>query len=114
MHCDSSHLLMAYCTLISLKDESDLLDVTEYLTDADPKQIYHLGVVLGLSQQRVKGWLDSHSVTFLDDVITAWLQRKDMVVKRGTPTWKTLVKALQHQRVALVDVANKIVEEKGI
>ena len=77
-------------------------------------QIYHLGVVLGLSQQRVKGWLDSHSGTFLDDVITAWLRKEDMVDKRGIPTWKSLVKALQRRRVALVDVANKIVEERGI
>jgi len=82
--------------------------------DVEPLQIYNLGLVLGLSQQRVKGWLDSQAATFLDDVITAWLKREDMVVKKGAPTWKTLVKALRHPRVALLDAANKIVKDKEI
>jgi len=90
----------------------DLVDVTEYFMDVKPLQLYNLGVVLGLNQQRVKGWLDSP--TFLDDVITAWLQREDKVDKKGRPTWKTLVKALRHSRVALLDIANEIVKDKGV
>ena len=90
----------------------DLIDVTEYFMGVGPLQLYNLGLVLGLNQQRVKGWMDSP--TFLDDVITAWLQREDKVDKKGAPTWKTLVKALRHQRVALVDVANKIAQDKSI
>jgi len=43
-------------------------------------------VVLGVSQQHVKGWLDFQTATFLDDVITAWLKSEDMVDKQhGKP-----------------------------
>ena len=87
----------------------DLVDVTDYLVELDKTHIYHLGLVLGLNQPRVKGMKDSE--TFLDDVILAWLQRVDQVEKRGAPAWQRLVEALRHRRVGQNGIANKIEEE---
>ena len=75
----------------------------------DKPSIYHLGVVLGLSQHRVKGIKDSE--TFLDDMIAAWLQKVDQV---GVPTWQRLVKALRHKRVGQTGIANEIEKDKLI
>ena len=52
--------------LYLLLDEDDLLEVTDYLKNLEKTHIYHLGVVLGLRQNRVKTMMDS--VVFLDDV----------------------------------------------
>ena len=82
----------------------DHIDITNYLLELEKNHIYHLGLVLGLSQSRVKGMMDS-STTFLDDVIAAWLRREDQV---KLPTWKNLVKALRHPRLNQNGVADKI------
>jgi len=37
----------------------DLVDITDYLVELDKTHIYHLGLVLGLNQPRVKGMEDS-------------------------------------------------------
>ena len=55
--------------------------LTEYLLSLNKYQIYHLGLVLGLSQGKVKAMVVSE--TFLDDVITAWLRREDEVCYYG-------------------------------
>ena len=61
----------------------------------------------------MKGSEDSE--TFKDEVIAAWLEQKeDQVTKKGKPTWKTLVKALQHPRVNQTGIAEKIKKEKLI
>ena len=91
-------------------DEDDLVDVTGYLFRLDKTHIYNLGLVLGLSQHRVKGMKDSE--TFLDDMIAAWLQKVDQVQKRGVPTWQRLVEALKHDRVGQTGIASKIETEK--
>ena len=88
----------------------DLVDVTDYLVELDKTHIYHLGLVLGLNQPRVKGMKDSE--TFLDDVISAWLQKVDQVEKRGAPTWQRMVEALRHCRVGQNGIANKIEQDK--
>ena len=54
----------------------------------------------------------SDSETFIDDMIDAWLQKEDQVLKRGVPTWETLVKALRDPRVNQTGVAEKIETEK--
>ena len=54
----------------------------------------------------------SGSETFLDDMIDAWLQREDQVLKKGKPTWETLVKALRHPKVNQTGIAEKIETEK--
>jgi len=74
--------------------------------------IYNLGLVLGLSQHKVKAMKDMD--TFLDDVITAWLRKEDQVIKRGEPSWTVLVSALQHHRVGKTGIASIIAKDKGL
>ena len=83
------------------------MKITDYLFGLDKTHVYNLGVVLGLSQQRVKEMKDSE--TFLDDMITAWLQKVDQV---GVPTWQRLVKALRHRRVGQTGIASEIEKDK--
>ena len=54
------------------------------------------------------------SETFRDDMIDAWLQKEDNVLKRGVPTWETLTKVLRDRTVNQVGVAEKIGSEKNI
>jgi len=51
--------------------DEDFLEITEYLMQMEKTNIYNLGLVLGLSQHKVKAKKDTD--TFLDDIITAWL-----------------------------------------
>ena len=92
--------------------ESDLLDITDYLLNLNGTHIYNLGLALGLNQVRLKELKKSD--TFLDDVITGWLHEEDDVIKKGTPTWKTLVEALKHPRVSQNGVARRIAMEKQV
>ena len=84
-----------------------MIEITDYLFELDKTNIYHLGLVLGLSHHQVKEMKDSE--TFLDDMIAAWLQKVDQV---GIPTWQKLVKALRHKRVGQTGIANKIEKDK--
>ena len=88
----------------------DHFEVTEYLLDLKEADIHHLGLALGLYYDRLKS--GSGSETFLDDMIDAWLKKEDSVIKRGVPTWETLVKALRHRRVNQTEVADRIETEK--
>ena len=54
----------------------------------------------------------SGSETFIDDMIDAWLQKEYQALKRGVPTWETLVKALRHPKVNQIGIAEKIETEK--
>jgi len=51
--------------------DEDFLEITEYLIALEKTDVYNLGLVLGLSQHKVKAMKDTD--TFLDDVIAAWL-----------------------------------------
>ena len=88
----------------------DLLEVTHYLLELEQSHIYHLGLVLGLNQPHVKSMESSQ--TFRDDIIAAWLRKEDQVIRRGVPTWNTLVTALTHPRVNQTGVAKRIKAEK--
>ena len=88
----------------------DLLEVTDYLLELEQSHIYNLGLVLGLDQPHVKSMESSR--TFQDDMIAAWLRKEDQVIRRGVPTWNTLVTALQHPRVKQIGVAERIKAEK--
>ena len=88
----------------------DLVEVTNYLLDLQHDDIYNLGLTLGLYQPHLKNMKTSE--TFKDDVIAAWLQKEDQVLKMGVPTWKNLVKALKHPRVKQTGVANKIADDR--
>jgi len=99
-------MICSYCVVHAASD--DHLAVTDFLLGLEKHHIYHLGLVLGLNQRRVKSMMDS-STTFLDDVIAAWLRREDQV---RVPTWVNLVKALRHPRLSQTGIADKIVAAK--
>jgi len=90
--------------------DEDFFEVTEYLIDMEKTAVYNLGLVLGLSQHKLKANIDSKS--FLDDVISAWLRREDQVIKRGEPSWTVLISALMHRRVGQTGIAIKVAKNK--
>ena len=90
----------------------DLAEVTDYLLSLQNINIYNLGLSLGLYQPHLKEMKTSE--TFRDDMIAAWLQKEDQVLKKGIPTWKTLVKALRDPRVNQTGIANQIEADKNI
>ena len=54
------------------------------------------------------------SETFLYDMIDAWLQKEDQVLKRGLPTWEKLMESLRDRRVNQTGVAEKIEMDKTL
>ena len=96
--------------LLHLAAIGDLYEVTDYLLDFVQADIHNLGITLGLYHPHLKNM--AGSATFRDDVIAAWLQKEDQVLKRGVPTWEALVKALRDRRVNQTGVADKIETEK--
>ena len=84
----------------------DLLEVTNYLLDLGKTDIHNLGLTLGLHYPHLTKM--GGSDTFRDDMIAAWLQKEDQVLKQGVPSWKTLVKALRNPRVNQTGVAERI------
>ena len=91
-------------------DQDNHIEITGYLLGLDKTDIYHLGLVLGLSESRVRGVEDSK--TFLDDMVVAWLQKVDQVQKRGAPSWRRLVEALRDRTVGQNGIARKILQDK--
>ena len=106
-------MILVYYFSLPFSGEDDLLDVTDYLHNMDKTHIYNLGLVLGLTQTKVKNMKET-SDTFLDDVITAWLRREDKVPEKGEPSWTVLVNALIHRRVGQTGIANDIAKDKGL
>ena len=88
------------------------MEITEYLMNLEKTDIYNLGLVLGLSQHKVKA--KKNSDTFLDDVITAWLRKEDKVITRGEPSWTVLISGLKHHRVGQTGIAGNIARDKGL
>ena len=73
----------------------------------EKSHIYNLGLVLGLTQPKVKTLIES--ATVLDNVIAAW--KKDNVKEKGAPSWTVLISALKHHRVRIADVNAKATTE---
>jgi len=86
------------------------LEITEYLIDLEKTDVYNLGLVLGLSRRKVVAKMESK--TFLDDIITAWVQKEDQV--KAEPSWTVLVSALKHRRVGKTGTATTIAKDKGL
>ena len=78
----------------------------------EKEKILTLGTVLGLDYIKLKNNMDSK--TFLLDTIHAWLQKEDNVAKKGNPTWKILVDALNSKGVGQAGIAADIAKNKGI
>ena len=82
------YMRLLHLSLIHITAIGDLVEVTNYLVDFQHNDMYNLGLTLGLYQPHLKNMKTSE--TFRDDVIAAWLQKEDQVLKVGTPTWKNL------------------------
>ena len=91
-------------------DEEDHTEITNYLTTLDKTHIYHLALVLGLSEHRAESMKES--ATSLDKVVVAWLQKTDQVMTRGVPTWQRLVEALKDKTVGQNGIASIIATDK--
>ena len=101
------------CSMFSVTlftDEEDHTEITKYLMTLNKTHIYRLALVLGLSEHRAKSMKDSE--TFLNDVVVAWLQKTDQVMKRGVPTWQRLVEALKDKTVGQNGIASTIATDK--
>ena len=99
------------CKLHSLPPaEKDLVNIAEYLSEIGKAEILKLGLVLGLTHNKLKANMNSD--TYLYDVIAAWLRKEDYVEEMGEPSWTTLVNALKHPTVKQEGIANKIAQEK--
>ena len=101
------------CSIPLALDGTDAFDVANYLIDLDHTHIYHLGIVLGLGSQKVKA-LQQTPVSFLDDVVSAWIRQENAVAEHGLPTWRTLVRALRHKRLGQEGIAANISHDKGV
>ena len=93
-------------------DMQHLVDITDPLLEMEKNQIYELGLVLGLNHTKLTGKMDS--LTFLEDVIAAWLRQEDYVKMRGEPSWMVLIRALRVPRVGQMGIAVKIAKQKGL
>lgn len=93
--------------------ESDVFEVCEYLHGLDKRSMFSLGLCLGLSYAKVENMLQSQ--TYREDIVAAWIQRQDQVLKKtGAPTWQTLVKALENPQVGQGGIASDISRDKNI
>lgn len=88
----------------------NLVDITNYLLPLDTTAVCRLGLVLGLNFNRLMAMKDSP--TFLEDMLSGWLQRAPPVVQTEVPTWARLVEALKDPRVGQNGLASKIEEGK--
>lgn len=109
--CSSLHIGQ-YCHDCIFVSRFGFMEITSYLWQLEKMQIYHLGLVLGLSQHHMKNLKDSE--TFLDDVIMAWLRQEDQVQCVGQPSWQMLMEALRHERVGQNGIACAIAKDKGL
>ncbi len=104
---------LLYSIFVSV-GQGDLITITDYLDVlVDKRDIYNLGLLLGLYPDRLKA-IEQTTHNYLDDVVLAWLRREGDVNKRGGPRWSTLVKALQHRRLRQVGIASDIAEAEGL
>ena len=92
--------------------KDDLIEITDYLMELDKPRIFSLGLVLGLSHQRVTDFKQNcdSNFEFLDAVVLHWLQRVDRV---GEVSWLALVTALRHPRLGQTGIAGKIATQHG-
>ena len=89
-----------------------MVDISAYLDKMENAKILKLGVALGLDYIKLKNNMNSEM--FLFDTIHAWLQKEDEVMKRGNPTWRTLVNALNSKGVGQTGMATEIAKDKGV
>ena len=86
-------------------DDQD--DIMSFLHSLSDKNIYDLGIALGISHQRLTD--ANRGASFLGNVILDWLNRVDKV---GKPSWRSLVSALRDPMVKQTGIANDIAAKK--
>ena len=87
----------------------DCLDITCYLCGVNTAILQKLGVALGIAYSRLQ---NTQSPTFAEDMVALWLLRMDQVMERGGPTWAALEKAMRHETVGMIGIANDIKRDK--
>ena len=91
----------------------DLFAVSGYLLDLDKEQMKTLGVVLGLSHLTVSNSYEgSTKISYLNDILRAWLLQQDEVGENGCPSWATLTTSLEHEQLRQSGIAKKIRAER--
>ena len=86
-----------------------MLEAMEYLSSLPKEQIRSLGLILGLSHRTVQNtYQGSSQSSYLQDVLRAWLCRKDGVHQKGLPSWRSLAGALKHEELKHFGIAAKI------
>ena len=81
-----------------------MADIMEYVDDLNQLQLMKLGLQLGLFDTTLEKLRDeTRPKGYGMKVMSAWLNRRDNVVKRSVkrkgPTWITLATALKHRTV---------------
>ena len=89
-----------------------MFDISSYLRRMEKVKILELGMALGLKFIDLRNKMNSE--TFLYDTIYSWLQKEDDVIKKGNPTWRTLINALNSKEIGQTGTAAEIVKNKGI
>ena len=64
--------------------------MTQYLDPMEKRDIIRLGTALGLSYPDLRK-MDN----LPDDMVYAWLMKKDNVIEKGLPTWTALATTLR-------------------
>ena len=85
-------------------DQDQIMSFLHSLSD---KNIYDLGIALGISHQRLTD--ANKGASFLGNMILDWLNRVDKV---GKPSWRSLVIALKDPMVKQTGIANNIAAKK--
>ena len=115
MHIAQDTVILLIWILLNFitTDDSNMREISEYLMKLDKTHLLNLGVVLGLSYQRLRGLQDSP--TFRNELTLGWILKQDYVTDKGLlPTWRNLVVALRDKQVGQTGLANDIARDKGI
>ena len=88
-----------------LPGHDQLGDIKHYLSTLDRYNVTELGQALGLRYTTLR---DLPPGGFLNQVMTLWLNEADDVLKKGKPSWRSLVQGLRDEVVRQNGIANKI------
>lgn len=91
----------------------DLSAVSGYLFNLKKEQMKTLGLKLGLSLHTVSNsYENSTNTDYMYDILHAWLLQQDMVRKNGSPSWITLIRALEDKQLRQGGIAKNIRENE--
>ena len=88
-----------------LPGHDQLGDIKHYLSTLDRYNVTELGQALGLRYTTLR---DLPHGGFLNEVMTLWLDEADDVLKKGKPSWRSLIRGLRNELVRQNGIANKI------